>query len=320
MDVRVDAFGPPGLTRAFTTVTVRGPAPGRRVAMTANLHGDECTGIGVVHALLPILEGELKSGTVRLYPSLNPEGLKARSRLVPADKVDMNRVFPGDPRGSDSERAAHAIWKDILAFRPDLVVDLHADSLLSIPYVILDRPVTHRQAWRADRLQRLKALGDASGLTVLWDFPDAEYRRFRLDRSLTGALLNHADVLALTVEVGPRLLLSPRAVEAGLAAACGILTEAGLLDRPAVPHGSRIPGGPWRRDGGPRCSRSGVLFPLAAPGTWLERNAPLAEVRDMAGSRLDLLVAQEPCFVVSVAERAHVTRSASVATVGVRDG
>ena len=46
------------------------------VCIGANLHGDECTGLGVVHSLAELLPHELGAGTVHLYPSLNPLGLE----------------------------------------------------------------------------------------------------------------------------------------------------------------------------------------------------------------------------------------------------
>jgi hypothetical protein len=55
-------------------VVISSREPGATVAIGANLHGDECTGVGVVHALIRELPAALRAGSVVLYPSLNPKG------------------------------------------------------------------------------------------------------------------------------------------------------------------------------------------------------------------------------------------------------
>ena len=180
----------------LTVVTITAPPDRRRggkgpvVVVTANVHGDECTGIGAILRLMPVLEERLQRGTVHLYASLNPEGLERRSRRVPDDDQDLNRLFPGDPAGSPSERLAHAVWTDLCARDPDLVVDLHADAPASIPYALLDRATGLRPANRGPLEERARRLAEASGLTVLHEYPEDRYARYRLDRSLTGAVLN----------------------------------------------------------------------------------------------------------------------------------
>ena len=76
------------------------------VCIGANLHGDESTGLGVVHALDGVLPRLLARGRVFLYPSLNPLGLEQGSRRMPGDGLDPNRAFPGSARGSRAERHA----------------------------------------------------------------------------------------------------------------------------------------------------------------------------------------------------------------------
>ncbi|MFN7147763.1 MAG: succinylglutamate desuccinylase/aspartoacylase family protein, partial [Myxococcota bacterium] len=193
----------------LTLVTIAAPAERRRpekgpvVVVTANVHGDECTGVGTVLRLLPLLDDALVHGAVHLYPTLNPEGLERRSRKVPEDDQDLNRLFPGDATGSPSERLAHAVWTDLCARNPDLVIDLHTDAPASIPYALLDRATGLRHAVRGPLEANARRIADASGLTVLHEYPEDRYSRYRLDRSLTGAVLNRLQVPAVTIEAGP---------------------------------------------------------------------------------------------------------------------
>ena len=68
---------------ALPVLELRAPTPGPTVVVTANIHGDETTGIGVVHNLVRILPDLLLRGSVVMYPSLNPAGLTAHSRTLP---------------------------------------------------------------------------------------------------------------------------------------------------------------------------------------------------------------------------------------------
>jgi predicted deacylase len=296
-------------------VTLRSPQMGPSVVVTANIHGDETTGIGVVHNLVRCLPDLLLRGTVHLYPTLNPGGLMANSRALPGDGQDLNRMFPGKPRGLASERHAHCIWTDIQRRSPDVLIDLHTDVAGAIPYAIVDRVVRVRDRRRlTTKCLRLAA---ASGLTVLREYPKDRYLRYHLDRSLPGASVNQAGVAAVTLEVGPRRRLDAEATAVATRATLGVLTEAGVLNMPAI--GLAESGGPWRREGGPRTNHTGVLVPLVHPGDRLKRGTAIAEVRTIGGEVLETLRSRARGFVIALPERTHVVPGVASATIAVRE-
>lgn len=291
--------------------------PGPVAVVTANLHGDECVGVAVVHRLRAELPRRLLCGRVHLYPSLNPGGLREVSRGLPGDERDPNRLFPGDARGSMAERLVAAIWADLLARQPELLIDLHSDASRSIPYVILDRVCRGPHRRRLD--ERCLQLARASGLTVLREYPRPRYLRYNLDRSLPGALVNGPGVAAVTIEAGPRRSIDPQAVEISLRATLGVLHAAGLVDAPAPVDPSRLGGGPWRRESGPRCAQDGVLEVLPPPGQIFPAGTLLARLRSLDGRMLQELSAPEAGFVVAVPDRGWITAGSAVATLAVRE-
>ena len=285
------------------------------VIVTGNLHGDECTGAGACLQLADELDSALLRGEVHLYPSLNPDGLERRTRRHPDEDVDLNRLFPGDASGSPAERLVAAVWKDIGGRRPDLVIDIHADAPNAIPYVLTDRATSLRgAAWTAleAACQRLAC---STGLTVLQDYPDEQYTRYRMDRSLTGAVLYRMQIPAITIEAGPRLVLDRAAVEVAVQAVRGVLITLGLRDGGHVDHASRVDGA-FRRDSGPRASAAGLLVAAVSPGALVRRGDVLAEVRSLGGVVLERVRASGDGFVVSFAERAHVVSGVPVCTFG----
>jgi len=291
--------------------------PGPRMVVTANIHGDETTGIGVVHNLIRVLPDLLLRGAVFLYPTLNPAGLASNSRTLPGDGQDLNRMFPGKPRGPASERHAYCVWTDILSRAPEALLDIHTDVAGAIPYAIVDRVLRVRDRRRLTG--QCNRLAEASGLTVLREYPRDRYLRYHLDRSLPGAMVNLNGVPAVTLEVGPRRRLDSEAVATATGAALGVLTEVGVVNMPARAIPSRKEGGPWRREGGPRTNHTGVLVPQVRPGDSLSRGTPIAEVRTIGGEVLEVLRSRAAGFVVALPERTHVVPGVASATVAVRD-
>lgn len=314
MSRTTSTFRPAGADSVPVVHHVAGAGP--RVAITANVHGDELTGVAAVHALDRRLERELQRGSVALYPSLNPAGLHARTRVHPSGH-DLNRVFPGNRRGSPAERHALGVWQHLEAFEPDAVLDLHADSSRSIPYAIVDRAL--RTGAGHDLSGRLTALAAASGLTVLHEYPEEEYVRYALDRSLAGALVNRAGVAAVTVEAGPRRWVDPVSVDQVVSAVFGMLAFLGLVEAHPVPDRAPIRTGRWRRAASPRTRTSGLFVDALLPGTVFEPGAELGRVVDLEGRRVEPVVAEQDGIVISWSDTAWLPAGSAPGTIGVRE-
>ena len=111
----------------------------KRVCIVTGTHGDELEGQYVCAQLAKILNEEKKSltGTVDIYPALNPLGIDSITRGFPMFDLDMNRTFPGSPSGSLAEAAAHNIVNDIEG--ADICIDIHSSNIFlrEIPQVRL---------------------------------------------------------------------------------------------------------------------------------------------------------------------------------------
>ena len=112
------------------------------LALAAGVHGDEYDGILTLHEVAREMEPARLQGTLIIVPVVNPFAFVAAQRRTPEDGKDLNRVFPGSPRGSLSERLAHHVCYGLLR-HADLVFTLHgstAESIL-VPWVeFFDRP------------------------------------------------------------------------------------------------------------------------------------------------------------------------------------
>jgi predicted deacylase len=121
---------------------VRGASDGPVLALIAGTHGYEYPGITALQRLRQSIDPQALRGTLMLVHIANPPSFYGRTIYTsPADGKNLNRVFPGRPDGTLSERIAHAITTEVIA-NADFLVDLHAgDGNEALrPYVYM--PVT----------------------------------------------------------------------------------------------------------------------------------------------------------------------------------
>lgn len=101
----------------------------KRFCIVSGTHGDELEGQYVIYKIAEMVRKhpECLNGTIDIYPALNPLGIDSIQRGVPAFDLDMNRIFPGNPRGSMVEKVAHDIYTDLQG--ADMVIDIHSSNM-----------------------------------------------------------------------------------------------------------------------------------------------------------------------------------------------
>lgn len=108
--------------------------------IVTGIHGDEFEGQYICYEMVRRLtkKQEKLTGTVDVYPALNPLGLDVASHKVPKLEMDLNRMFPGNKNGTAMERVAAAIVEDISG--ADMCLDMHASNsfVREIPQVRLN--------------------------------------------------------------------------------------------------------------------------------------------------------------------------------------
>lgn len=102
---------------------------GKRICIVTGVHGDELEGQYVCYQVLKRIreQKEQLTGTVDVYPAMNPLGIDSITRGIPAFDLDMNRLFPGSEDGSMTEYIAADIVKDLEG--ADACVDIHASNI-----------------------------------------------------------------------------------------------------------------------------------------------------------------------------------------------
>src|SRR5581483_11171112 len=92
---------------------VNGAKPGPVLAVVAGAHGSEYASIIAVEDLIGAVDPATLSGTLVLVPIVNvPSFEKITPHVNPTDNKSMNRYYPGDPKGTQTDRASYAMTKE----------------------------------------------------------------------------------------------------------------------------------------------------------------------------------------------------------------
>jgi predicted deacylase len=206
---------------------VNGARPGPILALVAGTHGYEYTSILALPRVLRRLDPRSMKGAVILVHMANPPAFYERRIYRNADGKNLNRVYPGKADGTQTERIADAITREVIDKATHLV-DMHCgDGNESL------RPYSY---WQVSGDARLDQAGRELALAYGLDHIVIDRERPKdPGRSLYTA---NTAVLrgkpAITVESGGMGLTDEASVAAQEAGALSVIAQLGIQDLPSV--------------------------------------------------------------------------------------
>lgn len=244
---------------------VHGRKPGPVLFVSAALHGDELTGVAVIHRLMQQRLLDRIRGTLLAVPVVNVYGFIHQSRYLP-DRRDLNRSFPGSERGSLAARLADLFMEQIVS-RASHGIDLHSGAIhrVNLPHV------------RANLEQP-----EARRLAMAFGAPVVLHSHLR-DGSLREAVAQ-TDTPVLLYEAGEALRVDERSVRIGMRGIINVMRAISMLARSRTkPTESRRPY-LSRSSSWVRAPMSGMMFLTTPLGAWVEEGESLGEIVDPFGS------------------------------------
>jgi hypothetical protein len=119
----VDSAAPIAVT------AINGAKPGRTVAFITGAHGTEYASIVALTRLANRIDPAALTGAVIIVPLLNTASFERMIVHVnPVDGKGMNASYPGDPKGTQTDRVLAAVAEQVIK-RADVVVDLHGGDI-----------------------------------------------------------------------------------------------------------------------------------------------------------------------------------------------
>lgn len=258
---------------------VHGRDPGPVVWVSGAIHGDEVIGVEVIRELIATLSPKEFRGTLVAVPVVNVLGFMAGDRYLP-DRRDLNRSFPGSPRGSLASRIAHLFMAEVVA-KCEVGIDVHtaADKRANLPQIRadLDDP-------------RTRELAEAFGAPVM------VHARVR-DGSLRQAATD-VGAKALLYEAGEALRFDDESIATGVAGVRRVLAFLGMIDpdpaeAPPVSLESRSTG--WVR-----ARSTGILNLETRLGAAVSAGDRLGGLSDTFGRRVRLVRADRAGIVIGL--------------------
>lgn len=289
---------PPGSWSSMPVVIAHGRAPGPTIWLDAALHGDELNGVAIIRALLDRLDARKLAGTVIAVPIVNVFGVVHGSRYLP-DRRDLNRCFPGSPRGSMAARLAHLFF-DTIVRRCDLGIDYHTGSKgrSNLPQIRcdMDDPETRR-------------LAEAFGGPVMLH---SDLR----DGSLRAAAAKE-NIRVLLYEAGEAQRFGHREVELGVDGTLRVLHALGMVD--SAPAGPGEPAVTCRKSSWVRARRSGFCQMQVGLGDVVDSGDTVAVVVDSVGKSKATIRARRRGIVIGLLMTALVHRGDALVHIAAVD-
>lgn len=277
-------------------------ADSKRLAIVSGIHGDEFEGQYICYEIAKRLKqaADYFRGTVDIYPALNPLGLDIATRVVPKLNMDMNRMFPGQVKGSVMEQAAAAIVNDIAG--ASLCLDLHAGDIFvrEIPQVRISEEFE----------EKLLPYARLMNVDMVWTNASATVHEATLAHTM-----NMLGVPTLVVEMGMGTRINKRfgnQVTEGifyLMKELGMwMGETGIIQEPVV-----------STDGEVEFIRSkvtGVFLPAIEHNHYVKKGDKLGEIiAPLEGSVLEEIVAEKSGLVFSLREYPFVREGSLLARI-----
>lgn len=272
-------------TRLYTDTNIaipvfvkRGKRPGPTLFLSAAIHGDELNGVEIINRIINSRRLSGLRGTLIAVPVVNVYGVLAQSRYLP-DRRDLNRSFPGSPKGSLAARLAH-IFLDEIVSKSDYGIDYHTGAI-------------HRSNLPQIRAnlddEETRAMGEAFGVPVMLNsnVRDGSLRQCAADM---GARV-------LLYEAGEALRFDELCIRAGVEGTIKVMRHLEMLS-PSRSKKSAYESVIARRSDWTRATDSGFVNHHKELGDHVASGDVLATISDPFGKVLDTVVANREGIII----------------------
>jgi len=285
-----------------------GAWPGPVLALVAGSHGTEYASILALEKLIVQIDPTELSGTLIVVPLVNIPSFEGKVVHVnPVDGKSMNRYYPGRPDGTQSERAAYAITREVVD-RCDYLIDLHGGDLDENlrPYSYWARTGNEKQ----DSLSRAMVLAfGLDHIIVATDRPrDPGASRYLETTAATRGKPS------ITVEAGRAGRVEPADVDVLVNGCLSVMRLLKILPGSA----SKVEHPVWIEKVVTLSSdHSGIFYPKVDRGDYVEAGMKIGSVTDYLGRTILEPKAPATGVILYVAALPSLRKGDTIANIGV---
>jgi uncharacterized protein len=251
---------------------IRAKKPGPTIFVSAAVHGDELNGIEIIRRLINQNKFKIIKGTLIAVPMVNVYGVVNLSRYMP-DRRDLNRCFPGSPKGSLAGRVAYIFLNEIVK-HCDYGIDLHTGAIhrSNLPQI------------RANMLdEETKELAEVFAVPVVLNSN-------LVDGSLRESAIKNKTKILL-YEAGEALRFDEFSIRAGMKGILNILQHLGMKRKSTSSKRKKL--SPFIANGSQwvRANASGIVHNVVELGDQITKGQVLAEIGSPYGEVIDSVIA-----------------------------
>lgn len=288
-------------------MVIHGVSPGPTLALIAGAHGTEYASIIALEQLSQSIDPAGLSGTLIIVPLLNVASfLQKVPHLNPVDGKNMNRLYPGKPDGTQTERALWAVTRQVLE-KCDYLIDFHGGDL--------DENLRRYSYWADTGNERVDTI--SRGMVLAFGFDHILIQRNRTP-SANGAVTvtRHAQSRgkpSITVEAGHAGTTGAEDVEALRRGSVNVMRHLKMLTGPVMPVEHPL----WiGRSAVVTSEQDGIFYPLVVPEAYVKQGMTIGYLTDYFGGKIRDITAPLSGIVIYIGAVPSMKKGDHVAYIG----
>ena len=265
---------------------IRGVMEGPTVTLLGAQHGDEYSGIEIINRIIDRVDPRELSGNILAAPVSNPLAFNTAHRITPPsigyEHLNMNRVWPVNPKGLLTERIAASLWEELVK-DCDVVLDMHEGGKAFMARYIHARGIEEKdRRVGAKNKQLYEWFGQ--GVPVLGGVRTQSYMMGSLSIQ-TGI----RDIPCICVEVGGGGRLLEDLVSVGVQGVWNIMIGLGIIQD--EPIGQEMKQLVASESNWPKTSMGGLFTNTCELKAVVEKDEKVGELRNTVGELIEELYA-----------------------------
>lgn len=266
---------------------------GPTLLLQAGLHGDEINGVETLRRLLQDKSLKIKRGAVIVVPILNVFGFIHFSRDLP-DGKDVNRSFPGSPKGSLASRIAYHYTSTLLP-QVDLAIDLHTGG-----------------GQRSNYPQTRYTKDDEISQQLAATFAPPYYFASRLIAGSFRKTMFKLKKPTIVYEAGESMRFDEQAIEIALKGIKNVLAQLEMWDVGKTPEKAiHFENTKWIR-----ASKAGMFVPQVRNGSAIKKGQILGMITDTYANKIKSVKSSFDGYVFCVNHQAVVNQGDALFHIG----
>jgi predicted deacylase len=251
------------------------------------------------------------SGALIIVTLMNPASfLQKVPHLNPTDNKNMNRLYPGKPNGTQTERVSWAIGKQVLE-KCDYLIDLHGGDL--------DENMRQYAYWANTGKQSLDAASKAMVLAFGFDhiviqaWPSSESRTSGASTSTITRFAEGLGKPSVTAEAGHAGTAKAEDIDALIRGCTNVMRSLKMLpgNAPRIEHPLWI-----ARYSTVASDVDGIFYPLAVPEAYVQKGTKIGYVTNYFGERISDITAPQNGVILFISSVPSVRKADNVAYIG----